>query len=145
MEDKDAGFTFELLEKAHSAIILSLGDKVLLEVSKESAASFWKKLDQLYMKKSLANRLFLKHKLYAFKLSLERSIENYFNDFNKIILDLENIIVKVEDEDQGIILLNSLPINAYEHFVDTMMHGRNYLTLDEVHSALMSKELMKKS
>ena len=51
----------EILDKAHSAIILSLGDKVLREVSKEeSAAGVWAKLENLYMTKSLANRLFLK-------------------------------------------------------------------------------------
>ena len=43
------------LEKAHSAIILSLGDKVLREVLKEkSAVEVWLKLESLYMAKSLA-------------------------------------------------------------------------------------------
>ena len=60
----------EMVEKAHSAIILSLGDKVLREVSKEiTAAGLWRKLDTLYMTKSLANRLFLKQKLYSFKMA----------------------------------------------------------------------------
>ena len=46
----------EMLDKAHSAIILSLGDKVLREVSKErTAAALWSKLESLYMTKSLAN------------------------------------------------------------------------------------------
>ena len=54
-----------LLEKAHSAIILSLGDKVLRQVSKEkSAVEVWAKLESLYMTKSLVNRLYLKHALY---------------------------------------------------------------------------------
>ena len=43
------------LEKAHSEIILSLGDMVLREVSKEkSTAEVWLKLESLYMAKSLA-------------------------------------------------------------------------------------------
>lgn len=42
----------EILDKAHSALILSLGDKVLREVSKEkSASAIWIKLENIYMAK----------------------------------------------------------------------------------------------
>lgn len=51
----------EVLNKAHSALILSLGNKVLREVSKKkSAIVIWNKLENLYMTKSLANILYLK-------------------------------------------------------------------------------------
>ncbi|MCI74896.1 ubiquitin-protein ligase, partial [Trifolium medium] len=44
-------------DKAVSAIILCLGDKVLREVARErSAVRMWTKLDSLYMTKSLAHR-----------------------------------------------------------------------------------------
>ncbi|KAL8466761.1 hypothetical protein ACS0TY_035710 [Phlomoides rotata] len=53
----------KMMEKAHSAIILCLGDKVLREVSKESTAKgVWDKLESLYMVKTLANRLYMKQK-----------------------------------------------------------------------------------
>uniref|UniRef100_A0A803Q6S7 CCHC-type domain-containing protein n=1 Tax=Cannabis sativa TaxID=3483 RepID=A0A803Q6S7_CANSA len=136
----------EILEKAHSAIILSLGDRVLREVSKETtAAGMWLKLENLYMVKSLANRLFLKQKLYSFRMIPGKSVEDHLDDFNKIVLDLENIGIKIEDEDQAIIVLNSLPSEQYEHFVDTMMYGKSSLTLEEVVTALMSKEIKRKS
>lgn len=61
-----------------------------------------------------------------------------------MILDLENIGIKIEDEDQAIIVLNSLPTKNYEHFLDTVMYGKESLTLEEVHNALMLKELKKK-
>ena len=51
----------EVLDKAHSAIILNLGDKVLRKVARETtAAGVWLKLEGLYMTKSLVNRLYLK-------------------------------------------------------------------------------------
>ena len=51
MEDKDKKI---LLDKAHSTIILSLGDKVLRQVSKEkTVAEIWSKFEDLYMTKSL--------------------------------------------------------------------------------------------
>jgi len=54
-----------LMDKTHSAIILSLGDKVLRQVSKEKTiAGIWSKLEGLYMIKPLVNRLYLKQVLY---------------------------------------------------------------------------------
>jgi len=58
---KESGEYVELDEKAHSAILLSLSGGVLREVaSEETAAGLWKKLENLYMKKSLTNQLYLK-------------------------------------------------------------------------------------
>jgi len=73
MEGKDKKI---LLDKAHSAIILSLGDKVLRQVSKErNAAGIWSKLEDLYMTKSLVNRLYLKQALYSFKMLENITVE----------------------------------------------------------------------
>ena len=65
----------EMLEKAHSVLILCLADNVLREVSRETtAAGIWSRLASLYMTKSLANRLYMKQKLYSFKFVEEKSI-----------------------------------------------------------------------
>ncbi|CAA0807939.1 Unknown protein [Striga hermonthica] len=46
----------EIMEKAHSAILLSLGDEVLREVASEKTApALWSKLETKYMTKSLTN------------------------------------------------------------------------------------------
>ena len=56
----------ELMEKAHSTILLCLGNEVLHEVAKENMATkLWLKLESLYMTKSLTNRLYLKKRLYT--------------------------------------------------------------------------------
>ena len=75
-----------LMEKAHSAIILSLGDKVLRKVSKEKTATrVWTMLEGLYMTKSLVNRLYLKQALYSFKMQEDKSIDEQLDIFNKLI------------------------------------------------------------
>jgi len=52
--------TKELDEKAHNAILLSLSNGVLREIAnEETAAELWKKLENLYMKKSFINQLYL--------------------------------------------------------------------------------------
>lgn len=46
----------DLINKAHSTIILSLADEALREVAEETtAARVWLKLESLYMTKSLTN------------------------------------------------------------------------------------------
>lgn len=64
-----------MIEKAHSAIILSLRDKVLRKVSKEKTAiGVWNTLEGLYMTKFLINRLYLKQDLYSFKMSEDKAL-----------------------------------------------------------------------
>lgn len=98
--EKNLPLTLSDKDKIHSTLILCLADRILREVSKEkSAAAIWVKLESLYMTKSLANRLHLKQKLYTFKMQPNCSMEDHLVEFNKIILDLENIETKIKDED----------------------------------------------
>ncbi|GJW02661.1 retrotransposon protein, putative, ty1-copia subclass [Tanacetum coccineum] len=143
--DMEAQTKTELNKKAHSAVILCLGNKVLREVIGETtAAGVWSKLETLYMTKSLANKLYLKKKLYTFCMSAGRKISEHIDEFNKIVLDLANIEVKFEDEDLALLLLTFLPA-SYEHFVDTLLYGREALTLEDVMTILNSKKIKERS
>ncbi|KAH9780126.1 hypothetical protein KPL71_007968 [Citrus sinensis] len=134
----------DVLDRAHSAIILSLGDGVLREVGGETTATgLWKKLEDLYTKKSMAKRLATKKKLYTLQMEEGSSIFDHIDAFNKIILDLEDINVKIDDEDKAMILLCSLP-SSYEHLVDTLMYGRQSLSMVDVKETLSSKAASKK-
>ncbi|GKB83069.1 retrotransposon protein, putative, ty1-copia subclass [Tanacetum coccineum] len=65
--EKTAALKTDVYKKAHSVLLLCLDNKVLREVNKEnSAVGVWLKLETLYMTKSLANKLYLKKKLFTF-------------------------------------------------------------------------------
>ena len=114
----------EMVDKARSAIVLCLRDKVLREVAKEpTATSMWAKLKSLYMTKSLAHRQFSNQQLYSFKMVESKAIMEQLTEFNKIIDDLENIEVQLEDEDKDILLLCAL-LKSFESFKDTMLYGK---------------------
>nr|GEV16929.1 retrovirus-related Pol polyprotein from transposon TNT 1-94 [Tanacetum cinerariifolium] len=143
--DMEAQIKSELIKKAHSAVILCLGNKVLREVTRETTvAGVWSKLKTLYMTKSLANKLYQKKKLYTFYMPAGRKISEHIDEFNKIVLDLANIEVKFVDEDLALLLLISLPA-SYEYFVDTLLYGQEALTLEYVMAILNSKEIKERS
>ncbi|KAL5544596.1 hypothetical protein UlMin_008380 [Ulmus minor] len=135
----------EVLKRAHNTLILSLSDKVLREIVKcKTAAEVWLKLESLYMTKNLSNRLYLNAKFFTWKMTEGRDLQGHIDDFNKLVMDLENIGVEYEDEDKALVLLHSLP-KSYEHFVDILQHGRETISLEDVVGALKSKEQKRKS
>jgi len=138
---EESGEYAELEQNAHSAILLSLSDGVLRDVSdEETAARLWKKLENLYMKKSLTNRSYLKQQLYNLKMKEGMPLCDHLDDINRIILDLKNIDTKVDDEDQALILLCSLR-DLFDNFVNSMLYSRDTISLTNVKSALNSMKL----
>nr|GEV03230.1 retrovirus-related Pol polyprotein from transposon TNT 1-94 [Tanacetum cinerariifolium] len=143
--DIEAQTKAELNRKAHNAVILCLGNQVLREVTGDTTiARVWSKLETLYMTNSLANKLYLKKKLYTFYMPAGRKIFEHIDEFNKIVLDLVNIEVKFEDEDLDLLLLTCLPA-SYEHFVDTLLYEWEALTLEDLMATLNSKEIKERS
>ncbi|KAJ9544694.1 hypothetical protein OSB04_024401 [Centaurea solstitialis] len=121
--------------KAQSLIRLHLSNDVLQDVAEEETSyQIWTKLDKMFMEKSLLNKLHMKLKLYALRLYEGGSITAHLSKFKEIVGDLKNLEVKYDDEDLGLILLCSLPPS---------FGTRDSLSLDEVYTALISKEKMK--
>ncbi|GJV09937.1 hypothetical protein Tco_1351478 [Tanacetum coccineum] len=65
---------------------------------------------------------------------------DYIDEFNKLILDLVNIDIEIEDEDQALMLLTSLP-SSYENFMETLLYERESLIMEDVLATLNSREL----
>ncbi|KAH9649116.1 hypothetical protein KPL70_025868 [Citrus sinensis] len=134
----------EIDRKARGMIILSLADSVIREVAKKPAiAGLWAKLESIYMKKSLANRLYIKKRMFTLKMMEGTPLDDHLDEFNKVCDTLETIDAALDDEDKALLLISSLP-RSYGNFVDALMYGRHTLSLDEVKSALNTKELQGK-
>ncbi|GKC36823.1 retrovirus-related pol polyprotein from transposon TNT 1-94, partial [Tanacetum coccineum] len=97
--DMEAQTKAELTKKAHSAVILCLGNKVLREVTRETTTSeVWSKLK-------------------TFDMTIHG----------------QQVVPEVE------------LFTSYEHFVDTLLYGREALTLEDVMATLNSKEIKERS
>ncbi|KAA0036441.1 hypothetical protein E5676_scaffold360G00940 [Cucumis melo var. makuwa] len=69
-----------------------------------------------------------------------KSLEENLNKFQKIVVDLNNINEKISDENQAIILLNSLP-ETYREVKAAIKYGRDSLTMSIVLDALKTRYL----
>ena len=115
-----------------------------MEIAKEPiVADLWAKLESIYKKKSFSNRLYIKKRMFTLKMLEGSSLDDHLDEFNKVCDTLETINASFSDEDKTLLLISSLH-KSYEHFVDALMYGRRTLTLDEVKSALNTKELQGK-
>lgn len=127
--------------KALSAIQLCLSDEVLQVVTKEeTTVGLWLKLESMYMKKSVTNRLLLKSKLHDLKLQEGKPIKTHIDEFCSIVMDLHNIDIELDDEDLAIYLLCSLP-PSYKHVRETLLYGRDEVNFEDIKDALLQHEL----
>nr|GEW96306.1 retrovirus-related Pol polyprotein from transposon TNT 1-94 [Tanacetum cinerariifolium] len=68
------------------------------------------------------------------------SVQHHLDEFNTILIDLENLDVDIDDEDKAPLLVISLPA-SYKHFKEIILYGnRETLSFDDVKSALLSKQ-----
>lgn len=133
----------ELDLEARATIILCLERDVAFLVNEEATAVVvWSKLENNFMMKTLTNRIYLKSKLYTCKMEEGTSIWDYVNKFDRIISDLKDIDVKIDEEDQTLMLLLSLP-ESYENLVQTLMLVGDTLTMDETRTSLLADDLRK--
>jgi len=69
------------------------------------------------------------------------SISGHINTYTKLLADLANVDVVIEEEDKALILLSSLLDEGYETFVITLINGRTSLKYSEVTTAIVKIKL----
>jgi hypothetical protein len=99
-----------------------------------------KKLETLYMTKSLTNQLYMKYWFHTLWKKNDMIIKDHLDEFNWVILDLQNITVKVGFKDKALILLCLLP-PSYNLFVDNFFYKNNSLNSKVVKASINSNEL----
>lgn len=72
-----------------------------------------------------------------------KTLEYNLNEFKKIDVELSNIDEKISDENQAIIILNTL-LDFYKDLKSATKYGRESLYLEGVLGALRSRELENK-
>ncbi|KAH9669204.1 hypothetical protein KPL70_021692 [Citrus sinensis] len=117
----------EIHKKARSTIIMSLQDLVIREVAKEKTiAGLWGKFENLYMTKSLANKLYIKKRMFTLRMVEGSSLKDHIDEFNKVCDTLETINTALDDVGKAFLLISSLP-KSYENLVNALMEAYGIL------------------
>ena len=106
-------------DRALATIVLSVDPTLLylLVADPENPAVVWKKLADLVQKKTWANKLNLRRKLYNLKLKDRQSMQKHVKMLTKIFYELSIIGDSLEEENQvARLLVSSLP-ESYDMLV----------------------------
>ena len=109
---KDRALAMIVLAIEPSLSILALGDP-------QDPAEVWKKLSTQFQKKTWANKLILRNKLFTMKLGDCGSMSEYIKKMIEIFDELAVVAEAVAEEDKVICLLAGLP-DSYDVLVTTL-------------------------
>ena len=133
----------EMDEKVSNVICLNLGDEVIhIILEAKTKMEVWEKLESLYIRKNVMNKLYMKNQLYSLHMKEGSDLLEHLNAFNILNTQLSSFRVNYEDEDKALLLLASLP-TSLDHLVTTLMYMKETIVLEEVTSALLSHIKMK--
>ncbi|KAF0726653.1 hypothetical protein Ae201684_015153 [Aphanomyces euteiches] len=131
-------------KKAFAIVCLSLEDAQLSMVrSCTTATQAWKRLEDHYEKKSLANKLYLRKKFFACAMAEGTDMMHHLNDLKTLSEQLEAVGAPVSEEDLVITLLCSLP-ESYDVLITALESRSDALTWGFVTSRLLHEETKRK-
>ena len=139
MKDDD----WEILNRQVVGYILQrVDDSVYHHIANEiSAQALWKKLEELYERKTAGNKALLIRKLVNLKFKNGSAIAEHLNEMQSIINQLATMKMVIEDELQALLLLSSLP-ESWETLVISLSNSApdGILTMSQVTSSLLNEE-----
>lgn len=93
---------------------------MIREVAKEtSVTALMEKLENLYMKKSLAHRLYIKKRMFTLKMAEGLSLDKHIDEVNQVCDTLATIDEALNDEGKTLLLI--------QNFVDALCMARKPL------------------
>ena len=127
-------------DRALSTIVLGINHSLLYLIGDpEDPVMVWRKLCAQFQKKSWANKLSLKKRLYNLKMSEGDSIQKHIKNMLEIFDELAIVGDPMEDEDRVVHLLASLP-NSYEVLVTALEANAEVPELEMVIERLRHEE-----
>ncbi|CAL2259854.1 unnamed protein product [Prunus armeniaca] len=130
----------KVLKKGKSSIEIHLTRSVWSHITeKMTAQEAWEKLENVYMGKTVSNKLFLKDELFRLRLEEGGDIEDHVCRFQNCITNLQEVEETYKDDDMAIILLRSLP-SSFKHFRTTLMFGKESLKLEDLSRPLCQRQ-----
>lgn len=96
----------------------------------------------MFQSRSLSNKIYLRESIFGFRMDHAKSLEANLDEILKMTIKLANSDNKEElnDKNKSIIILNFLS-KAYRVVKSAIKYGRLLIIIDEMISALKSKDL----
>ena len=91
-------------------------------LTENTVAGVWKKLEEIYLQKSVTNGLRLKQRFHSLKMAEGTSVKAHISDYSTLFNDIEKIGIQVDRDNKAVVLLYSLP-KLYKGFKEIMLHG----------------------
>ncbi|BES99547.1 Hypothetical protein2 [Nesidiocoris tenuis] len=141
LKEKDQEKFHEKDALARSLIISCLTDKHLEYVRSASTAyEMMKNLQNVFERKSVLSRLYVRRKLLQLKCKHDTELQDHFVVFDSLIRDLESTGSKMDEDDKVCHLLLTMP-DEYETVITVLETTNEKLTLEFVKSKLLDAEL----
>ena len=127
-------------DKALALIVLAIDTSLLYLIpDPENPQTVWEKLQGQFQKKSWANKLSLRKKLYALRLVEGGSIQDHLKTMTELFNELAIVGSPVDDEDKVVHLLASLP-PTYDMLVTALEANEHVPTMEMVVERLLHTE-----
>ena len=127
-------------DKALASIVLAVDPSLLYMLGDpQDPAEVWNKLSEQFEKKSWANKLALRRKLYSLRLKESESLQNHIKSMIEIFEALAVVGYVVEEEDRVVHLLASLP-ESFRMLVTALEANPEVPKLEVVTERLLHEE-----
>lgn len=90
---------------AYGTLVLNISNSVLRQVIEEGTTlKMWTKLNTLYAAKDLPNKMYLREKLFTYKVDSSRSLIDNLDDFKKLTSEFKNLGETIGDENEAFLI-----------------------------------------
>nr|VDD23068.1 unnamed protein product [Brassica oleracea] len=122
-------------------------DNVLHHIETETdARSLWKKLEQLYARKTGNNKMYMIKKLIELRYQERTPMTDHLNAFQGLLNKLSDMCIKFDDEIHGMWLLGTLP-DSWEVFRMSLCNSASegVISMDSVKNSVLNEEARRQS